>query len=145
METCDGPEVPFSCRRWLPLDDRASARVRVLLERLSLPIDSAATPVISWVIMARTTLGTKYSEAARLLWEHAVERHWTHADLSRYLGSERVKCNTGMLSRWLWGDRKPSRQWAARIQKKIKKIKLDLWDAAAVALTLPVSNTPRLP
>lgn len=95
--------------------------------------------------MARETLGTKYSEAARLLWAYAVDKHWTPADLSRYLGSEKVKCNTGMLSRWLWGDRKPSRQWAARIQRKIRTIKLEMWDAIASALTLPTIDTPRLP
>lgn len=91
--------------------------------------------------MARQTLGTKYSEAARLLWAYAAERHWTPADLARFLGSERVKCNTGMLSRWLWGDRKPDRTWAGRIYKKIRAIKTQLWDMEASSLHLPIPST----
>lgn len=75
--------------------------------------------------MTRTKqLGTHFSEGSRRLWSAMKERGWKQTDLARALG----KKNTGIVNRWLYGDRRPDRNSALLLQKTLG-IEVTLWDA----------------
>lgn len=62
----------------------------------------------------RTTLGPRFSEGARLLWEAMEHRGWTQGQLRKELG-----VTTGRVSRWLYGDLRPPLTVAVSISKKL--------------------------
>lgn len=59
----------------------------------------------------RTNLGPQFSEGARQLWLALARLGWSQTKARANLGVA-----AGMLSRWLFGDRKPDIDWANKIQ-----------------------------
>lgn len=59
--------------------------------------------------LARTRFGKDFSEGARLLW--LAISGMTQSD-----AKDRIGCSAGMLTHWLYGDRRPSAEWLARIE-----------------------------
>jgi transcriptional regulator with XRE-family HTH domain len=62
----------------------------------------------------RTRLGSKFSEGARLLWQTMEARGWTQVELAAEL-----EVDSGLVSRWLYGERVPGREMALRIEEKL--------------------------
>lgn len=58
----------------------------------------------------RLTLGKSFSEGARLLWKVMTDRQWSQGELARAIGAK-----PGVVPRWLYGDTKPSWDWAKKI------------------------------
>ncbi len=83
--------------------------------------------------LVRTRLGSKFSEAARLLWGLKEREGLSNAELAPVLG-----CNQGHVSKLLWGDILPSRQQAAKLSEytaqKTHRPHIDalLWDAPSI-------------
>lgn len=71
---------------------------------------------------ARSKLGSKFSEGARLLWLACIKNGWSQADLRALL-----KCSTGTVNRYLWGDRVPDRVMADRI-REVAGVPIPTWD-----------------
>jgi len=61
--------------------------------------------------LLRRTLGRQFSEGARLLWFELGKRGWDQSAAARELGT-----SSGTVNRWLYGERRPSAEWAARIE-----------------------------
>jgi hypothetical protein len=58
----------------------------------------------------RIALGPRFNEGARLLWQVLLERQWSQGDMARAIGAK-----PGVVPRWLYGDTRPSWEWAARL------------------------------
>ncbi len=69
----------------------------------------------------RRHLGENFSEGARRLWAVVDNREITQAGLTAALGAR-----PGVVSRWLYGDRRPSIEWAAKIER-LFRIPARLW------------------
>lgn len=69
----------------------------------------------------RRNLGSKFSEGARLLWSRLVASGEDLRSVPRALN-----CSVGLSNRWLYGDRRPSIEWAKEIQE-IYGISASLW------------------
>jgi hypothetical protein len=76
----------------------------------------------------RRAVGPKFSEAARRLWAEAESRF----DGNQAALAESVGATSGMLSKWLWGDRKPSLRYGSRIETELG-IPVALWDMPATS------------
>jgi hypothetical protein len=61
----------------------------------------------------RVELGDVFSEGARRLWEVMKSESLTPAKITK-----RLQCATGLVPRWLYGDRRPGVEWAARIERE---------------------------
>jgi len=81
--------------------------------------------------LSRQTLGPKFSEGARQLWLFLARHRWTQADAAREMGLP-----SGQLSKILYGERKPGREWATKFQERAK-IKPALWDQEPLELFAP--------
>jgi ribosome-binding protein aMBF1 (putative translation factor) len=71
----------------------------------------------------RTELGNHFSEGARLLWLAVAAR-----DGSQTVLAHEIHVGVAVLNRWLYGERKPSRQFAAIIEARLG-IPASAWDA----------------
>lgn len=72
----------------------------------------------------RTELGAQFNEGARLLWKALAAREWSQGELQKRLtatrpldGSKPRPLATGIVSRWLYGDRKPDIEHLVQIEK----------------------------
>lgn len=91
----------------------------------------------------REHLGEHFSEGARLLWEKLpkLAREWgvrpgsVREELTRRLGAAR-----GTVSRYLYGDRKPDRVQAVKLQE-LAGIPPATWDAAPKSRFSPPAAT----
>lgn len=70
----------------------------------------------------RTTLGSCFSEGARLLWLALAERKWTQAMAETKIGTA-----AGLVNRWLYGDQRPGLAYALALQK-LFNIPLVAWN-----------------
>ena len=76
----------------------------------------------------RTTLGEQFNEGARLLWLALDERGWSQGDLRRKLTSKDDKMlRPGAISRWLFGDHRPSLPLAIQLRDLIG-IPVEAWN-----------------
>jgi hypothetical protein len=80
----------------------------------------------------RTRLGKRFSEGSRRLWLLLEERGWSQGDLATDVSAARTaqtapqppptesrkkkKRNTGVVIRWLYGDRTPDRDFSLLLQ-----------------------------
>lgn len=78
----------------------------------------------------RRTLGDAFSEGSRRLWAAADELGGVEATAAK-LGTQ-----GNQLSKWLYGDRRPSIEWAVRIQD-ILGIPAVEWARPATASFIP--------
>ena len=87
------------------------------------------------ITATRTHLGEQFSEGARLLWLAMEERGWSQAQLAKSIAAQ-----PGVVPRWLYGDRKPSWDWAATLRDSFG-ISLDAWTVAPTQpFRLPASR-----
>lgn len=80
----------------------------------------------------RAVLGKNFSEGARQLWLKMIRGKLSQADAARLLELR----HPAMLSRWLYGDRRPSVKWAFAIESKLK-IRAGLWGVKPVEEFVP--------
>lgn len=73
----------------------------------------------------RTNFGNHFNEGARRLWKCLASN-----DESQTLLASEIGVSVGVLSRWLYGDRKPSRESASKIEARLG-IPATAWDAKA--------------
>ena len=59
----------------------------------------------------RSELGADFSEAARLLWLAVGTHDGAHAEATR-----RLRLSSGMITKYLYGDRRPGRETTERIR-----------------------------
>ena len=64
--------------------------------------------------MHRTRQGEHYSEGSRLLWETGLRPHEIEKRLAKYTEAERMP--RGIVSSWLYGERRPGLKWALRVR-----------------------------
>lgn len=81
--------------------------------------------------VSRTRMGTRFNEGARLLWQVMVERGWSQGELGRALDAK-----PGTLPRWLYGDTKPSWDWAVKLRDAFG-IALEAWTLEPTAAFVP--------
>lgn len=74
--------------------------------------------------LSRQDLGPKFSEGARRLWAALIKRKWNQQEATAEL-----ELSAGVLSRLLYGDRKPGRTTSETLRKKLG-IDPPLWDRA---------------
>lgn len=74
--------------------------------------------------VTKATLGAEFSEGARLLWKALAAE-----GLSQSQGAREVKADTGLFSRWLYGERKPGRTWANAVAERFH-VAPNAWDVA---------------
>jgi hypothetical protein len=79
--------------------------------------------------LRRKKLGPRFSEGARHLWLFLKEHQWPPEALALEIAKATGKTYnlSGLVNRWLYGDRKPSRLYA-NVLKKVAGILTDLWD-----------------
>lgn len=79
--------------------------------------------------LTRTDLGPLFCEGARLLWLALEQRGLNQTEAARLLvdAARKIRCDGGMLGRWLYGDRKPGRLLASRILE-IFGVPIEAWD-----------------
>lgn len=65
-------------------------------------------------LLHKTTLGKHFNEGARLLWATMATRSLSPINVAKMLNESRDISN--LVSRWLYGERRPCLQSAARIQ-----------------------------
>ncbi|MCC6557273.1 MAG: helix-turn-helix transcriptional regulator [Polyangiaceae bacterium] len=70
-------------------------------------------------------VGKFFSEGSRRLWREMTKRRWTQVDLARALS----KRNSGIVNRWLYGERVPTLASALLIEK-VLGIKPERWNQA---------------
>lgn len=73
------------------------------------------------ITLSRTTLGPRFSEGARLLWDAMSRLSLSQWGLTRLLGTK-----PGVVSRWLYGDTRPGWDWANKILSACD-VPLDAW------------------
>lgn len=84
-------------------------------------------------------LGRHFSEGARRLWLTLRKRAWSQKDLAAALG----KHNSGLVNRWLYGDRVPNRESALLIYR-VLRIPPALWGQhPSRPFTLPTVQATR--
>ena len=86
---------------------------------------------------SRRTLDDKFSEGARRLWAAIEARSWTQAAAAKAL-----EMPTGQLSKFLYGVRKPGREWAAKLHERLM-IPATAWDLAPAAPFMPPAARTR--
>lgn len=95
------------------------------------------------IATTRTHLGEHFSEGARLLWAEIEIRGWSQGQLAKAIDAK-----PGVVPRWLYGDTKPSWDWAARL-RDVLGIPLEAWTLAASESFVPPAaregSGPRLP
>ncbi len=79
----------------------------------------------------RTSLGKRFSEGARLLWVAKTERGWSQGEVRRAIGAK-----AGVVPRWLYGDTKPSWDWAVRLRDTLG-IPLEAWTVPSTVVFIP--------
>jgi hypothetical protein len=90
--------------------------------------------------LVKTRLGKRFSEGARRLWLLMEERGWCQTDLvddmtaalarRAEVGQARSrKPTTGLVSRWLYGEREPDRDYAVFLHEEYT-IDAALWSKA---------------
>ena len=82
--------------------------------------------------MTPRTVGGHFSEGSRLLWVSMEQTGLTQARLA-----ERLEVDTGRLSRWLWGTRRPGLASALRIQDLLNIPATSWGQAPRAGITLP--------
>lgn len=70
----------------------------------------------------RRHLGASFNEGARLMWMGLERTGMTQAELQRAM-----KIGAGLVSRWLYGDRKPGRSAANKL-RDVLAIPTSAWD-----------------
>jgi transcriptional regulator with XRE-family HTH domain len=85
--------------------------------------------------LSRLGLGPKFSEGARRLWLALRKRNWSQTE-----ATQQLKLSVGMLSRFLYGDRKPGRQTSEILRIKLG-IEPPLWDRAPAKPFSPPAAT----
>lgn len=84
--------------------------------------------------MTRTAIGPQFSRGSALLWECLTTRA-SQGALSREIGVP-----NGMLSRWLYGDRRPS--WdRARRMRDVLGIPLEAWTELVSGFVPPAGRS----
>lgn len=58
--------------------------------------------------------GDKYSEGSQLLAAELEKRDWSQGDLQRKLGVA-----SGLIGRWLHGEKRPGAVWASKIEEAV--------------------------
>jgi hypothetical protein len=79
----------------------------------------------------RTKLGPKFSEGARLLWLQLEALNITAADVQR-----EIKASSGSASCWLYGDKRPGRTFAQRLEEKFG-VPVSAWDQPTTVIFVP--------
>lgn len=84
----------------------------------------------------RTTLGPHFNEGARLLWLRVAEAPYDGSQNALALA---IDVGAGLVSRWLYGDRKPGRAHSATLHQRLG-IPASAWDEpASVEFVLPAT------
>ena len=95
------------------------------------------------IVATRTHLGSQFSEGARLLWVAMESRGWSQGQLTKA-----VAARPGVVPRWLYGDTKPSWDWAKKISG-LFGIALEAWTLEPTAPFVPPAAreepSPKLP
>lgn len=79
-------------------------------------------------------MGKQSAEVSETRGRHALAkaletRGWSQADLAR-----EIKCDTGLVNRWLHGRRVPGRHWSG-VLDRVLGVKPSLWGAAPLEKT----------
>jgi hypothetical protein len=85
---------------------------------------------------SRRTLDDKFSEGARLLWIAVAAHGWNQAAAAKAIGMP-----SGQLSKFLYGVRKPGREWATKLHEKLL-IPLATWDMPSTIAFEPPAARP---
>jgi DNA-binding XRE family transcriptional regulator len=78
------------------------------------------------IASTRTHLGEQFSEGARRLWAEMDRRGWSQGQIAKAIDAK-----PGVVPRWLYGDTKPSWDWAVKLR--------DTFGIALEAWTVPPS------
>lgn len=81
----------------------------------------------------RTRIGPEFNEGARRLW--TIIARSSQAAVTR-----RIACRPGQLTKWVYGDRRPSVEWAARIERELR-IPARLWGEPSAMPFVPPAAT----
>jgi transcriptional regulator with XRE-family HTH domain len=87
--------------------------------------------------LLRTNLGLNFSEGARLLWLKMQRKGWSQTDLAG-----KLETSSGVVCRWLYGDRRPTLEFALVIQR-VLGIAAGLWHAKPVTKFVLPANDAR--
>jgi transcriptional regulator with XRE-family HTH domain len=95
---------------------------------------------------SRLELGDQFNEGARLLWLALKEREWSQWELRKHLtGRDDEPLSPGVVSRWLYGDRRPSLRMAIQI-RDLLEVPIEAWHADATEVfTPPAGEDDELP
>ena len=85
---------------------------------------------------SRQSLGSHFSEAARLLWLALQEKGWGQQEATRQLGMP-----SGQISKLLYGERKAGRVWAGKLKEQLR-IDPSLWDKPPTVPFVPPAARP---
>jgi hypothetical protein len=83
------------------------------------------------IATTRTHLGEQFSEGARLLWLAMEERGWSQGQVAKA-----IEAKSGVVPRWLYGDTKPSWDWAVVLRDTFR-IPLEAWTIAPTVEFVP--------
>lgn len=96
------------------------------------------------IAATRTKLGDHFSEGARLLWLAMESRGWSQGQVAKA-----IEAKSGVVPRWLFGDTKPSWDWAV-ILRDTFEIPLEAWTLPPTQEFIPpaareLDSAPELP